>query len=54
MKGRLVQVLLCARRRRLGAARLGGGLTTTGATSFSAQDVGLTHPDAEFGSVLGG
>ncbi|CAL9455612.1 hypothetical protein [Streptomyces thermocarboxydus] len=30
------------------------GLTTTGATSFSAQDVGLTHPDAEFGSVLGG
>ncbi|MFF9334845.1 hypothetical protein [Streptomyces albogriseolus] len=30
------------------------GLTTAGATSFSAQDVGLTHPDAEFGSVLGG
>ncbi|MCX4479019.1 integrin alpha [Streptomyces cellulosae] len=29
------------------------GLTTTGATSFSAQDVGLTAPDAEFGSVLG-
>ncbi|MFI2505657.1 integrin alpha [Streptomyces sp. NPDC018972] len=30
------------------------GLTTTGATSFSAQDFGLTHPNAEFGSVLGG
>ncbi|MGA5194008.1 FG-GAP-like repeat-containing protein [Streptomyces exfoliatus] len=30
------------------------GLTTTGATSFSAQDVGLTAPNAEFGSVLGG
>ncbi len=30
------------------------GLTTAGATSFSARDVGLTAPDAEFGSVLGG
>ncbi|MGC9495230.1 hypothetical protein [Streptomyces sp. WG7] len=30
------------------------GLTTTGATSFSVQDFGLTHPNTEFGSVLGG
>ncbi|MFE2277879.1 VCBS repeat-containing protein [Streptomyces sp. NPDC059454] len=30
------------------------GPTTIGATSFGARDFGLTHPDAEFGSVLGG
>ncbi|WP_159027819.1 FG-GAP and VCBS repeat-containing protein [Streptomyces pactum] len=30
------------------------GLTTSGAASFSAQSFGFTHPDAEFGSVLGG
>lgn len=31
-----------------------GGLTTAGATSFGAQDVGFTHPNTESGSVLGG
>ncbi|MFC8373862.1 FG-GAP-like repeat-containing protein [Streptomyces sp. NPDC057239] len=30
------------------------GLTTAGASSFGARDFGLTHPNAEFGSVLGG
>ncbi|MGC9382450.1 hypothetical protein [Streptomyces sp. MH13] len=30
------------------------GLTTTGAISFSVQEFGLTHPNTEFGSVLGG
>ncbi|MBC9728946.1 FG-GAP-like repeat-containing protein [Streptomyces sp. TRM68367] len=29
------------------------GLTTTAALSFSGRDFGFTHPDAEFGSVLG-
>ncbi|MFE9772664.1 FG-GAP and VCBS repeat-containing protein [Streptomyces sp. NPDC005931] len=30
------------------------GLTTTGATWFDAASLGLTYPNAEFGSVLGG
>ncbi|CAL9615095.1 hypothetical protein SUDANB6_05731 [Streptomyces sp. enrichment culture] len=46
-----------------GSARDGGdwvlrgaadGLTTAGVTSFGAASFGLTYPDAEFGSVLGG
>ncbi|MEU9793945.1 FG-GAP-like repeat-containing protein [Streptomyces sparsogenes] len=32
----------------------GGGITTTGATSFSAPKFGFTYTDSEFGSVLGG